>query len=516
MTASPNETGAGSAPPRRGWLAELYDLLSNPGFAIVVLIVLAVASIAGVLILDQLPVRGEMARIQYADRRGEPLIWLLTHVVPERPFRSPVYETLLGLLSLSLLACTIKRWRHSWRLAFGLAPLPAGGFEGGETLRWRTRAATPPELATRFLRAKLFRVAAPRIDPAAPDTQTIAASRFGFARLGPVLTHLGFLLLVIGAIVLGLTGSSHMLWIGQGERGVVPGTNIELQLDRFRVDLAPNGSVAAYVSSVTLRDNGVPIRTLDIQVNKPLRYRGYSFYQNSYRQNPTQAVAIDLVYDVGASTAGDSASAPSPMGPHGRSQAQFVNPVTVTVPWHQRVALRGTPYAVEVDTFFVDFVIDESGPTLASNEPRNPAVRVEFFKNDQPAGRSWYFMQHPGMAVGTAPDLPMRFANFSSEYMTGLEVATHPGAIWVWLGFAVMSLGTLLAFLLRHERVWLRLRRLGDHWEIAAQHRGAPRLPPEFARAPWEQQATGLMVQLTRELEPDGPPPVRGPERRPA
>lgn len=528
-----HEDPAPGRPSASNPVVALYELLGNTGFAIAILIALAVASIAGIVILEQLPVRGEMARAAYADRSGDPLIWLLIHVVPDRPFRCPGFQTLLALLSLSLLACTIKRWRRSWRLAFRLDPPAAGAFDGEGVVRWRTTREAP-RLAQEHLRGRFFRLRQEESPPAGAASGpagveaigagmgreiVLSASRFAVSRLGPVLTHLGFLLLVVGAIVMGLSGHSQMLWLGEGEEASVPGSDLALRLHDFHIEVAPSGRIADYLSTVTLLEGGREVRQSRIEVNHPLRHAGYSFYQNSYRQNPTRLVALDLVTDAAA---GDPPAPANPagesgmMGPHGRLTQTFARPVTTRIPWGERVALSSTPYAVEIDTFLADFVIGDEGPTLASTEPRNPAVLLSFYQDGAFAGRSWYFAQHPGMAVGTAPGIPLMLGRMEADFAAGIEAATHPGSAWVWAGFLVMTLGTLLAFLLNHERLWLRLRERPDGWEVAVHHPGAPRMAPELTSVAWQRQASALTVELARRLEPEGPPPSRGPERSPA
>jgi cytochrome c biogenesis protein ResB len=403
----------------------------------------------------------------------------------------------------------------SWRLALKMPPAPAGVFDGGEAVRWRTRADAPAVAAGYFERRgfRLLREETPA--GTEPQEVRLAASRFGVARLGPVVTHLGFLLLVVGAIALGLSGSAHMLWLRAGEVVAVPGSTLALQLDDFRIETATTGQIADYISTVTLRDRGADVRQARIEVNHPLRYRGYSFYPNAYRQNPTQLLALNVVTDAAPGAQPDAAVSPhGGTGPHGQS-AQLAMPVTTRVPWGERVALPHSPYAVEIDTFFVDFIVGEEGPALASDEPRNPAVLLSFYEGDLLAGRSWYFVLHPGMAVGTAP-AQLLLGEIEAEYMAGIEAATHPGAAWVWAGFVVMTLGSVFAFVLKHERIWLRLRRRPEGWEVAAYHPGATTVAPELAAAAWEQRASGLTVQLARRLEPDGPAPVRGTERSPA
>jgi hypothetical protein len=231
--------------------------------------------------------------------------------------------------------------------------------------------------------------------------------------------------------------------------------------------------------------------------------------------------SVNLVMDLAAERreAEEPADPSLPPGhpnlPGRASRPQRVNvPANLRVPSGAWVGLPGTNYAVAIDTFFADLRIDARGPTLASDEPRNPAVRLRFEQDGQPAGETWYFLMHPDMPVGSGPDLPLRVIDYEPRLATGLEVATHPGAGWIWLGFGVMSLGTVLAFLLRHERAWARVRRTGSGdgaWEIALVHQGAARQAPEFVREPWEAAATPLAIRLLRDLEPEGGRPVRWP-----
>lgn len=485
-------------------LRQLYDLLSRPTFAILVVLALAVVSILGLVVIDQLPFRGEMARLRYAGREQEPWVWLLIHVVPASPFRTVLYRTLLALLSLSLLACTIKRWRRASRLAFTIGDAPAGAFDPGPSgassaLVWVTRAPHAAEALVATLRRSLFAV---RTRPAEEATY-IAGSRFGLARLGPVLTHVGFLLLVVGALWIGAAGVSRLVWLSPGETAAIEGSALRLRLDDFRVETTPAGEVTQYVSSVVLFDGPREAKRAEIQVNRPLRYQGRSFYQASYRQDPNRVRSIDAVVDA-AAEAGPAAA------------RQFTMPISLRIPWGEWVALPGTAYAVAIDTFFVDLRIDVTGPTLASDQPRNPAVRLRFAENGAPAGETWYFLHHPEMPVGSGPDLPLQVTGYTPRLATGLEMATHPGAGWIWAGFAVMTLGTLLAFLLQHERIWLRLKPApaadaGAACEIALLHQGAARQAPEFVREPWEASVTPLAIRLFRELTPEAGRPVRSP-----
>jgi cytochrome c biogenesis protein ResB len=542
-TDQPPKAAAGRASPSPAAL--LYELLSSPGFALFVIIALAIASILGVLIIDQVPFRGEMARMRFGDQPSNLLEWLLVHLVPEHPFRCQFYRMLLALLSLSLLACVIKRWRQRWRQALTHPNPAAGGFDGPTAVVWMT-ASEPTEGALRsFLRRRLFTVR----DERDGTGLRLAAARWGIARLGPVFTHLGFLLLVLGGLWMASTGFSGVVWLRPGDSCEIPGTDARLRLDDFRIKMGPGGRIAEYTSSVRLMRDTTLIRATDIEVNQPLRYRGRSVYQSSYRRVPTEVRSLNIVLDAGALPA---ESAPSggtgaldaqgsphgasavgeppgaqegarPASPHGSQGTMphtalrdpFLNPITFTLLPRERTPLPGTPYAVAIDTFLVDFLFAEGRAHLGSDEPRNPAARLAFFMGDSLVGRTWYFILHPDMPVGDGPDLRLRLASFDPLIATGLDIATHPGSGWVWAGIAVMSLGTLLSFMLRHERVWVRIvvnrEGGGGGWEIAAIHSGGEPQDPARVRKDWEAAITPLLASMIDNWPARGGKPRRWP-----
>ncbi|MCK4304956.1 MAG: cytochrome c biogenesis protein ResB [Candidatus Eisenbacteria sp.] len=530
-------------------ISDLYALLSDPRFAIIVIITLAIASILGIVIVDQIPFRGEMARLRFEDRQNDPWIWLLIHLVPMHPFRCFLFRALLALLSMSLLACVIRRWRGSWRRAL-MPPQPsAAARPGPATLVWTSREPPGAQEMLHFFRRRLFTV---RHEPQDSGFR-MAASRFGIARLGAVLTHLGFLLLVVGGLWIASTGFSRMVWMSPGDTFDIPGMVARLELLDFRIETTPEGRIADYISSVRLMRDTTLVREMDIEVNKPLRYQGHSIYQSSYRRDPRQVCSLNLVFDAptvpiqsaqrlhrnGEGMQVKQGSQPRHMI-HTEISGPFANPITLRLLPGEQTALPGTPYAIAIDTFLIDFRVGPGGAYLGSDEPQNPAARIAFFEGDNLIGQTWYFLFHPDMRVGDGLDLPLRFANFEPHMQTGLELATHPGSGWIWAGIVIMSLGTLLSFMLRHERVWLEVRARGaleaepDHlpqdsdqrrgsmerppgllpeegWEIAVTHIGAPPQDPALAKEPWGASITPLAAQMLKQWSPLGGAPSRWP-----
>ncbi len=645
MSASGPEKGTrpASGNPVVELVRATYHLLSDTSFAIIIVLVLALTSILAMVVVDQLPIRGELARVRLGDRMDEPWIWFLVNVVPDHPYRSPLFRTLLALLSLSLLACIVKRWSHQWRQAFSNRLPAEDRFDSSRVVSWSSQQALPMEKAVSFFRGKWFHVKAQE----SGDSFRLAASRFGFARMGPILTHLGFLFLVVGGLIMASSGTSSMVWLRPGDWVRIPGTDAHIELLDFTIEMTSRGQIADYVSHVRLVRDTTVVREMHLEVNKPLRHAGYSFYQSSYRPDPFAIPSLQLVYDVpvepsigdrsttgetseeaageapgagqggepeapgraesGQGRAGDQpgegsgmgpgkgpdmgsgerpgehpsdapteaeleerlrellpegmdpSSVPPPMrrallaeaglsdrvlgagdtegamggtmgdamgsamggamggaesagGPHGQHSHRFVNPVTFTLRKGERIEFPRTPYAAEIDTFFTDFRVGEHGPAQGSNEPRNPAVLLRLYEDQDVIGHSWYFLFHPDMVIGTGPELPLRFVSYDPVMQSGLEMATHPGSEWVWVGLAVMTLGTLVAFLIRHERVLLRARRADGAWKVDWIHIGAGNQEPALVDHAWQASITSLTAKFLEQWPPAAGKPDRYPK----
>ena len=118
--------------------------------------------------------------------------------------------------------------------------------------------------------------------------------------------------------------------------------------------------------------------------------------------------------------------------------------------------------------------------------------------------------------IGDGPDLPLQFASYVPILQTGLEMATHPGSQWVWAGIAVMTLGTLLSFLIRHERLWLRITPTDQGCELAALHSGAPPQDPRLVSDAWQASTTPLVARLVRRWPSEDGTPCRWPGSTPS
>jgi len=67
--------------------------------------------------------------------------------------------------------------------------------------------------------------------------------------------------------------------------------------------------------------------------------------------------------------------------------------------------------------------------------------------------------------------------DYQQRFYTGLQVAKDPGVWVVWLGCALMVIGSLVAFFLSHRRIWVTIRPVGGKTGVkfgGSAHRNQP------------------------------------------
>ncbi len=267
------------APVFRRVLALLGDLR----LAILLLLVIAIASIAGTVIEQ-----GQSLSFYQANYPEDPalfgfLSWrVLLALGLDHVYRTPWYLTLLVLFGASLIACTVsrqvpalttaQRWqyyqkpRQFTKLALSTT-IPQGSLK---------------ELAT-ALSAKGYRVW---------QTDNQLYARKGIVgRMGPIVVHASMILILLGGILGALTGFMAQELIPSGETfhlqhivhagalARVP-QHWSVKVNRFWIDYTDAGDIDQFYSDLSVLDaDGQEVKRGTIHVNRPLKYGGVTFYQ---------------------------------------------------------------------------------------------------------------------------------------------------------------------------------------------------------------------------------------------
>ena len=409
-------------------MKRLIKFFTSIKLAIVLLIILALASILGTLIPQ-----GRSAE-EYAARYGQ-LAGALGALQMTRLYHSIWYMGLLLLFAANIIVCTLERLGPKYRRAFkpGLEHDPKGLLALKINARVK-RAAPAPDAAAevrRALEGARYRV---RQSTAGPRVHLLGRKKI-WGLFGSDVVHAGLLVILAGGIISGATSIRTDLALAQGETKSAPKADFAVRLDKFTTDYYPDGSVKAWKSDLTVLEAGKPVLARTVSVNHPLSYKGYSFYQTSYGfnwDNPGVEIWAKR-----------------------KSDPSFLRKVKVKV--GERAALDDPDKTtVAVARFLPDFVLGETNePINRSNQPNNPAALVEGYRGEAKVFSGWIFANYPDFAQmhaandkdkNAASDLAFELKGFDAGQFSVLEAAKDPGVSLIWLGCILLMAGLGLAF----------------------------------------------------------------------
>lgn len=115
-------------------------------------------------------------------------------------------------------------------------------------------------------------------------------------RIGPIVVHVGIVLILAGSIWGAMTGFLAQEMVPSGESFKVHNIieagpwatpqipkDWSLRVNRFWIDYTPAGGIDQFYSDMSVLDNqGKEVKHKKIFVNEPLRYRGVTFYQTDW------------------------------------------------------------------------------------------------------------------------------------------------------------------------------------------------------------------------------------------
>jgi len=403
-------------------MSSVWKFFSSVKLAIVLLILLAAASVVGTLIPQGLPPAA------YAARYGQ-LAGLFSALQLTGVYHSGWYLALMFFFALNTVVCTITRLPAKWRRAF--SPKVETEASGLQALKVRSRFgknAPAAEVQARLealLAARRYRVRS----QAGEKRVSLLARKRKFGHFGSDTVHLGLLVIICGGIVSGLAGFRTELDLAEGQTAQVPRAPFSIRLDKFETEYYPQGMVKAWKSTVTVLEGGAGVLTRTVQVNKPLSYKGFNFYQTSYGSNwdnPKLEITVKK-----------------------KSDAAFARTVQLSVGERAAVDDKDVTH-ISVKRFVPDFVIGEGNQIESrSEEPNNPAAQVEGWKGEEKVFSGWIFANYPDfeqMHSGKPTDLSFTLKSFHGSEFSVLEAAKDPGVGLIWIGCLLVTAGFFLAF----------------------------------------------------------------------
>ncbi len=345
------------------------------------------------------------------------------------------FITLLYVFSLNLVSCSIKRLPHVFKFISEPTLVLGEGLRNSFPLKKELSFSGSIEKGKERLAGFLGKEFSAPVITEHNGEYHLFAQKTAWCRLGVYCVHLSILVIFVGAIIGSLAGYKGFVSIVEGtsvnafegRNGQQMPLGFELLCEKFNVEFYANGAPKEFRSTLTVLENGKPVpgySQVKVIVNKPLTYKGITFYQSSYGQ---------------ASEGGDHYIA--------------VTPRNGGVP--EKIAVReGVSVTLKDGT---TFKLLEATQEVRQFAPgfSGPAARIEVTRKGAAPQTFIAFKNFPDVNAQRGDALIFGYEGTSAKQYTGLQVAKDPGVWVVWLGCALMVVGIGIAFFMSHKRIWV-------------------------------------------------------------
>jgi len=416
---------------------------SSVKLAIVLLIIITIASILGTLIPQH------RSTAEYAARYGQ-LAPVLVRLEITRLYQAWWFIGLLFLFFLNIVVCTLTRLSPKLKRAFRpslekekkriLALKINAHFSRNKNLE-TTAAVVKNELTGKHYRLK---------ETQHEGSVFLLGRKKMLGLFGSDIVHFGLLVIIIGGIFSGLGGFRTNINIAEGQTMTVPQADFQLRLDKFVTEFYPNGAVRDWKSTLSVLDEGKVLFDKTIEVNHPLSYKGFVFYQSGYGygwENPTLHLWVKKSAD------------PS-----------YLKQLKMKV--GETAKLEEENIEVTVIRFVPDFIIAEDNRVATrSNEPNNPAVLIGGRRNGEEVFSAWAFAKYPDfgqMHSNQDHDLKFEFKDFEAAQYSVIQAAKDPGVNLIWVGCSFLMIGLCIAFFWPPREIKVILKKTNGKTDVVA------------------------------------------------
>ena len=389
--------------------------------AIVLLIIITLASIIGTLIPQDRTMQ------EYVLHYGQ-LAKVLTSLEFTKIYNSFWYVGLLFLFSINILVCTLTRLSPKLKRAFNpkieKEVVNLTVLKTQEKFNKKWDIAKAKDEVRNALTGRKYRVR----EEAEEGKVFLLARKKMSGLFGADFVHLGLLVILAGGIISGMTGTSNYMEFYEGQTLPVVNEDFQIRLDDFETEFHENGSVKEWTSHVTVMKNEEEILSEKIEVNHPLSYKGYLFYQSGYNfdwQNPTVEIWAKK-----------------------KDNPDYTGKILLRL--GDKVELEGENLQITSLQFVPEFIIGENGQVATrSQQPYNPAVEIEGWQGEKQIFKGWIFAQFPDFSrihSEEETNLTFELKGYEGGEISILNAAKDPGANIIWLGCVFLMAGLGLAF----------------------------------------------------------------------
>lgn len=358
-----------------------------------------IALVAGIgTIVPQLEQAPEKAK-----QLGQIWQWMgITHL-----YNTVWFRLLLGLLCINLIVCSIQRLKGIYLRTFKLKP-PATLEQVPVKIRLTLKgeSAQLRESVQTVLKQKGYRFSLSNQS----DSWSFIAIKRRLGNWGSLITHLSFVVLVIGALLGSLLGFKGYFMEGAGTTIPIQGIHLSkgkvsetfsVRINSAEDRFLPNGERDNWYTDMSILENGQEVSRQTLSVNHPFKYHGITFYQANFAN--------------GVSFTVDMKGKKTSVVLHDQGQSYFQAPGTEL---YLVTAIQPSS-SQKADVLYQVYKGAEEKPIQAGQLTTGQTIDVQ----------GTYQLTFNGLAG-----------------FTGLQVKKDPGVAIIWLGCALLVVGLILAF----------------------------------------------------------------------
>ena len=403
----------------------LWDFLCSLKLAIIVVLMLAITSIIGTIILQN----GSAA--DYIREYGQSNYELFKKLQFIDMYHSVWFIGILALFSANLICCSIKNFPRVWKFVKEPTLVASSGIFKGSANRAEFSSTGSKQHVAEKISTLLSKEFAKPIQTEKDGNLYLFAQKGIYSRFGAYITHLSILIIMAGAVIGNIWGYKAFV-------NIIEGTSIDqvrftngtgtidlgftVRCDDFDISYYPNSNRPKdYKSDLVILENGQEIIHKRIEVNDPLTYKGIKFYQSSYGSTGNPFFMVKVTNNA----TGEAVELKAPQGGY--------------------VKLAGG-YSFSVTNF--------------TENDRNfgPAIQLHVNTPENKNGAPFVvWKNHPQLDSKREGTFNFVLLDYDQPFYTGLQVAKDPGVNIVWAGCFLIIFGSLTAFFFSHKRIWVRL-----------------------------------------------------------
>ena len=415
----------------------VWAFFASVKLALFLLITLASTSIIGTVIQQNQPAG------QYVQQYGENMAGLIQMLSIDDMYNSWWFLALLGIFSLNLIICSLERIPTVIRLVrkdnLTTNPERLHKMRLHKSIQCNGSPDAAQQAVADYLAGRGWKTESRDKE----NGPLLFSQKGGWTRFGVYIVHVSILIILLGAVI----GSSNFAqkvlhkpdfafkgsimvpesqetdFIYSFQNGDKIDLGFTVRCNYFTIEYYDNGMPKTYLSKVTVLENGKPVplkngKTVhNLEVNRPLTYKGITFYQSSYQ-------------------------------PYSDFLVSLTNTNSGKEHTHTSIISAGKQMELADDNISFGIINQETHGEAVQR------VKIWFTDNQGEPSIFWLNNDQEANIKRPSGEYTLRAKQL---YATGLQVTKDPGVWFVYTGCGLMLFGLFVAFFMSHRKIWAHI-----------------------------------------------------------